>query len=117
MEILLSDKGGILCVAIRERPGGMQSAEFADVIRAIIQSNRRHLIFDMSKMYYLKTATLRVILNAIKDIHQKSGKVVLCCMNSYVKEIFEVTHFDNAIAIADSIESGLKEFDCKLAAA
>ena len=117
MEIILSEKDGIVCVAICDQLGGIQPAEFADAIGSIIQSDCRHLIFDLSGMKYLKTPTLRVILNAIKEIHQKSGKVVLCCMTGYVKEIFEVTRFDNAIAITDSIESGLKKFDCKLAAA
>ena len=117
MEIIMSEKDGIVCVAMRDRLGGIQSSEFAGAIKAIIQSDRCHLIFDLSGVSYLKTPVLRVILNAIKEIHQKSGKVVLCCMNGYVKEIFEVTHFSSTISITDSLESGLKEFDCKLAAA
>lgn len=117
MEIIMSQKDGVVCVAIRDQSGGIQPSEFAGAIRAIIQSDRHHLLFDLSGMRYLKPQTLRVILNAIKEIHQKSGKVVLCCMNGYVKEIFDVTRFSSTISITDSLESGLKEFDCKLAAA
>ena len=60
---------------------------------------------------------LRVILNAIKELNQKSGKVVLCCLSGDVKEIFEVNRFKNTIVITDSIESGLQALSCSLKAA
>jgi hypothetical protein len=50
-----------------------------------------------------------VILNAVKEINRKSGKVVLCSLNDYVKEIFEENCGNNvSITIAESIDSGLK---------
>ena len=117
MEIIMFEKDSVVCVAVRDRPGGIGPAEFAGAIKAIVQGDCRRLLFDLSGVAYLRTPVLRVILNAIKQVHKKSGKVVLCCLNGYVREIFEVTRFNNAISITDSIESGLREFDCNLAAA
>ena len=50
-----------------------------------------------------------MILKAAKQINQKRGKVALCDLNGYVKEIFEGNCFQGAFAIADSVESGIQE--------
>jgi anti-anti-sigma regulatory factor len=46
------------------------------------------------------------MLNAAKKVYQKGGKIVLCCLNEVVKEIFESSQFP----IKDSVEAGLEEF-------
>ena len=71
----------------------------------------------ISALEYLRSSDLRVILKAAKAIHRKSGKVVLCCLKGYVKEVFEVTCLEDIIAISDSVESGLKELSRELKAA
>jgi len=43
--------------------------------------------------------------------------VVLCCLNGYVKEIFEVNRFKDTITITESVESGLQALSCSLKAA
>ena len=53
-------------------------------------------------------STLRVILKAVKQINQKRGKVALCSLNGYVKEMFEGNCFQDTFAIADSVESGIQ---------
>jgi anti-anti-sigma factor len=50
-----------------------------------------------------------VILGAAKEMKRRDGKFVLCALNSYVKEVFEVSGFGAIIPITDSVESGIKE--------
>jgi anti-anti-sigma regulatory factor len=42
-------------------------------------------------------------------MRRREGKIALCSLNSYVKEIFEVSGFSAMIPIKDSIEEGLKD--------
>ena len=90
---------------------------FEKAIKEIIASDRRRLLFDLSALDYLRSSVLRVILNAVKEIKHKSGRVVLCCLNGYVKEIFEVNHLKDTITITDSVKSGLEALSCSLKAA
>jgi anti-anti-sigma factor len=46
---------------------------------------------------------------AVKELRNKKGKVVLCCLTPYVKEIFDVSNFSSIIPITDSVESGLQQ--------
>ena len=79
--------------------------------------DQRRILFDLGALEYLRTPTLRVILKAVKQINQKRGKVALCSLNGYVKEIFDVNCLKDAIAITDSIESGIQTLQKTLNAA
>ncbi len=104
-------------MTVKGRMEARLSPELERTIKAILKSGHTRLLFDLSALEYLRSSVLRVILNAVKEINQKSGKVVLCCLRGYVKEIFEVNHFKDTIAITDSVESGYKALACGLKAA
>jgi anti-anti-sigma factor len=114
VEITQKEKNGIVCVTVKGRMEAGLAPAFEKTIKDIVASDRRRLLFDLSALDYLRTSVLRVILNAIKEIKHKSGRVVLCCLNGYVKEIFEVNRFKETITITDSVESGLAAFSCSL---
>ena len=117
MEIIHEEKKGIVCVTVKGRMEAGLAPAFEKTIKEIIARERKRLLFDLSALDYLRSSVLRVILNAIKELNQKSGKVVLCCLSGYVKEIFEVNRFKDTIAITDSVESGLQALSCSLKAA
>ena len=117
MEIIQKEKNGIVCVTVKGRMEAGLAPQFEKAIQEIIAKDRKHLLFDLSALDYLRSSVLRVILNAIKEINHKSGRVVLCCLNGYVKELFEVNRLKDTITITDSVESGLKAFSCSLKAA
>ena len=107
MEIIQIEKNGIVCVTIKGRTEAELSPEFAEVVKKIVEGDKSRLLFDLGALEYLKSSVLRVILTAVKEIKQKHGKVVICCLNGYAKEIFEANYLNNSIPITESVESGL----------
>ena len=65
-------------------------------------------IIDFKDLDFLSSAGLRVLLSAAKEMRRREGKIVLCSLNEFVKEIFEVSGFQSLIPIADSVESGIE---------
>jgi anti-anti-sigma factor len=107
MDIIQIEKNGIVCVTVKGRTEAELSPEFAEVVKKIVEGDKRRLLFDLGALEYLRSSVLRVILRAVKEINQKSGKVAICCLNGYAKEIFEANCLNNSIPITESIESGL----------
>lgn len=56
------------------------------------------LVIDLSKLEYISSAGLRVLLSAFKTMHNK-GKMKVTNANELVKEVFEVTGFSDFLPI------------------
>lgn len=52
----------------------------------------KKLIFDLSKLDYISSAGLRVLLGALQDMEGK-GEMVICNLTQSVHEVFELTGF------------------------
>ena len=48
-------------------------------------------------------------LMTVKELRSKKGKVALCALTPYVKEIFDVSNFSSIIPITDTVETGLQQ--------
>ena len=60
--------------------------------------NVTKLVLDMSKLEYISSAGLRVLLSAFKIMRNK-GKMKVTNANELVKEVFEVTGFSDFLPI------------------
>ncbi len=56
------------------------------------------LVIDLSKLEYISSAGLRVLLSAFKIMRNK-GKMKVTNANELVKEVFEVTGFSDFLPI------------------
>jgi anti-anti-sigma factor len=108
MEIDHQVQNEILMIAIKGRLDAASSPEAEQTINKTMEGNEKLLLFDLGALEYLSSGGLRVILGAAKEIKRREGKVVLCALNPYVDEIFEVSGFKAMIPIKDTVEAGLK---------
>jgi len=85
MEITQKEENGIVSIAIEGRLDADSSPEAEKVVKEALG-----------------------LLSAAKEMRRREGQIVLCSLNEFVKEIFEVSGFQSLIPIADSIESGIE---------
>ena len=57
------------------------------------------LELDLTKLEYMSSSGLRVILLAQKQINAKGGILVVSNVNEYIMEIFDITGFSNILTI------------------
>ena len=108
MEITQKEENGIVSVEIKGRLDADSSAEAENVVKDALGGETKRLLFNLEGLEYLSSAGLRVLLSAAKEMRRRDGKIVLCALNEFVKEIFEVSGFQSLIPIADSVESGIE---------
>lgn len=63
-------------------------------------NNVDKLVFDMSKLEYISSAGLRVLLSAQK-VMNKQGEMIIRSANETVMEVFEVTGFVDVLNIEE----------------
>ena len=104
MEITQQEKNGIVSISIIGRLDADSSQEAEKVVKEALAGQTNRVLFNLGDLEYLSSAGLRVLLSAAKEMRRRDGKIVLCSLNEFVKEIFEVSGFQSLIPIAESVE-------------
>jgi anti-anti-sigma factor len=108
MDITQKQEGGIVYITIKGRLDADSALEAEKTVNEALGGDTSKLLFDLGALDYLSSAGLRVLLSAAKEIRRRDGKIVLCSLTQFVKEIFEVSGFEALIPIEDSVESGIE---------
>jgi anti-anti-sigma factor len=99
MEFAQEQAGDIVIVRLAGRldSGAARSAE--DGFNAVLTSDSPQLAVDMTKLDYISSAGLRVLLVMAKKVQQAKGKVALFGLSPNVREVFSVSGFDTIFSI------------------
>jgi anti-anti-sigma factor len=111
MELHHVKEGENVIITIKGRLDAASSPVAGNEIEKIMQEDCNRVLFNFSDLEYLSSGGLRVILGAAKELKLREGKLVLCALNPFVKEIFVVSGFESMIPIADSVASGIRQLN------
>jgi len=84
------------------RLDGANAREFQDALDAAIDSSERAVVLDLEEVSYISSAGLRVILLTAKSLQKQDAKFAVCSLSESIREIFEISGFDQIIAVHDS---------------
>lgn len=97
MKIDKSIENGKVCYALEGRLDTTTAPELERELKGDMESADQ-LTLDFSKLDYISSAGLRVLLSAHKVMSKKGGMVVTN-VNEMVSEVFEVTGFSDILDI------------------
>lgn len=92
-------EGNILKVEIEGRLDTATSPQLEAALLEVID-DIKELIFDFSKLEYISSAGLRILLMMQKKM-MKQGSMVIRHVNEIVAEVFEVTGFSDILTIEE----------------
>ena len=82
--------------------GGVQGQ-----IDALIDGGETRLLLDLTKLDYVSSAGLRVLLITAKRLDGSNGRFAICGLSDNVAEVFTVSGFDTIIDIHPDVPSAL----------
>jgi anti-sigma B factor antagonist len=110
MEIIEEKQGGINIFKLNGRLDSNTSQGFEKKLFQAISDGSKTMVVDFKDLDYISSAGLRVILKATKAIKREDGRIMLCSMQDYVKEVFEIAGFDSFLPIVATMDDALKSF-------
>lgn len=75
------------------------SPKLESVLNEILDGKRVDLVIDFSKLEYLSSAGLRVLLTAQKKTNEVVGNLVIKHVNKTIMEVFKLTGFSEFLTI------------------
>jgi len=110
MEVVEKRQEGICILGLLGRLDSNTSPEFEKKIFEVIDDGTKSVVVDFASLDYISSAGLRVLLKAAKELKRSEGKIVLCSMKDYIKEVFEIAGFVALFPITSSVGEAVKKF-------
>lgn len=99
MEVRILDQNDEKVVVIEGRVDTVTAPELEMKVSPIWTISGITLVFDCSKLEYLSSSGLRVILTAYKQVTSKGGKFILRNLTREVRSVIDLTGFSRILTI------------------
>lgn len=108
----LSDEKLAQCriIGITGRLDTTTYGQLEQLLAACFDSGDHRLLADCTRMDYISSSGLRVLLVGLKKAHAQNGRFVLCGLRPNIREVFEISGFTGIFEIFGSKEEAIKTF-------
>ena len=80
---------------------------FESIVTERINAGDHRVIVDFSRLDFISSSGLRVLLISAKTLKIHKGAIALCAMKQHIKEVFQISGFDRIIPISDTRQEAL----------
>ncbi len=90
--------------------GGEETDELRRYVADFLQQGVKKLIIDLSKVTYLNSTAIGVLVSAHTSYSRNKGQVKLCGINKNINNIFVITKLTLVLDVVDTREEAIKAF-------
>ena len=100
VNISIERKNEVTTVVAGGRLDVMGAPEIEASCKKLISEGTQRLLLDMASVEYISSAGLRSLLVLAKAMKASGGTLVLCSLTAAVREVMEISGFDNILSLA-----------------
>ncbi len=108
MNLTVETKSDFTVIYLTGRIDVTNSNEFETELHRIFEDNRFNLIINCSQLHYISSSGLRIFLMAQKRVMAAHGKLSICCMQTMIREIFDISGFSTIFKIYGTEEEAIQ---------
>jgi|SRR5579859_5017175 len=97
-------------IAARGRIDLPAARAIEDAIGELCDGGHAHVVIDLGGVVYMASAGLAALLNGVRRARLLRGDVRLAAMNARVREVFEMSGFDQVFTIYDTVAEAVASF-------
>ncbi len=99
--------GGADIVFVRGEIHLSTAPRFWERLNGVIESGKTLLVLDLSAVEFIDSTGLSVLLNGLRLVNQRGGRLALVCTNPTVLRLFQITSLDTTFDIFDTREAAI----------
>jgi anti-sigma B factor antagonist len=107
MEIFQENNNGIEIISVKGSLDSNTSSELENLVSMTLEKGQRKLILNLEDLEYISSAGIRVMLKTAKDLKRMDGNIVLCALQDYVREVFDIAGLDGYLNIEQSLDHAM----------
>jgi anti-sigma B factor antagonist len=90
--------------------GGEETDELRRHVLDMVEQGNKKLIIDLSKVTYLNSTAIGVLVSAHTTYSKNKGQVRLCGINKNINNIFVITKLTLVFQVSETREDAIKSF-------
>ncbi len=99
----------ILVIVLSGRLDANSAEPFQEQLLPKIESGETPILLDLVDLEYMSSAGLRVLLVGARRLQEKGGRLGACSVQGEVREVLQMTGFDNFVAVYVDRETALAD--------
>lgn len=107
MEMTTSKEKGAVIVSVKGKMDAVTSVDFEKSVSLLISKGESRFLVNFSRLDYISSAGLRVILKISRQLKTQNGKIVFAGLQDPVREVFKISGFDTIFKICETEEEAL----------
>jgi anti-anti-sigma factor len=110
MDLTTQESGGVTIVGFDGNLDTNTSPDAEVHLKKILDGGAKKILVDFSKLNFVSSAGLRVLLSTAKRLGSSSGELRICGLNETVNEIFEISGFCTILNVFGTAQDALAGF-------
>lgn len=102
--------GEVTVVTLPARVDTTSASDVEAQFKGLLEEGSRRLVADFSASEYVSSAGLRVFLSVLKALEKDGGRMVLCAMQPFVSDVFDISGFSGLFTIVGTREDAVAAF-------
>jgi anti-anti-sigma factor len=99
MKISCSEENGVTVLVFEGRLETNTVAAADQAFAAAVAAGGKNFVWDFSQLAYISSAGLRTVLQALKQVNARGGKLAVCSLSRNVLEVFDISGFKSLLTI------------------
>ena len=99
----------ILILRPQGRLDSSSSPEFERLLTEQLDAGSQRLVLDFSRLDYISSAGLRVVLLAGKKLRASKGQIALASLQDMVREVFDMSGFLTLFTVTNTVDEALSK--------
>jgi anti-sigma B factor antagonist len=81
--------------------------EFSRALNTAIARGSTSVVLDMTAVSFIDSTGLSVLLNALRRVTRRGGRLAIACANPTVLRLFEITRLDSTFDITPDVDAAI----------
>ncbi len=110
MELVEKTNGDVIVLELNGRLDSNTSKVLEDKVMEVLGQGHKKLLMDFGDVDYINSTGLRVLLLALQQLKKSQGRLVLCAIKDYMKEVFEISGYTEIFPIFTNQGEAITDF-------
>ncbi len=110
MDIPEKSVGNVHVISLNGRLDAFAANDVEKKLDSLFTSAKSQLVVNLKNLDYISSSGLRVLLSALKKMRKQQGDIRLACLQSNVKEVFDIAGFTQLFKMFGKEEEAIDSF-------